>query len=404
MIKELPNDVSVEQAVLSTLLAGESYYGSVFGSLEPQDFYKQDHMDLYKILRAVHARGLKTDATTIIAASRGRFTSLIAELLSTYVSDSLIDQHAKLLKKISIDRQIEMAFRSGDKDKAKELLNMDRSFGDHAFFDSDKAIQETIEYRKRGSDPWVSTGWSELDKLYRIGTGQLSVVTGIPNSGKSNFMDALAVNLAKRENWNFIVYSPENLPVKRHIRSFAEKYSNFGLFEMSEEDVRINSEWVLDHFTFIDPDSINRNLESVLASVMKVLESKEINGVVIDPWNELEHSRPESMSETEYVGAALMRIRSFAIQNSLHIWIVAHPTKLHKSEDGEYAVPTPYDIAGSANWRNKPDNCITVYRYFKSGEVEIHVQKIRFKDFGRLGSVDMKYEPVTGRYSQVLNQ
>jgi hypothetical protein len=41
-------------------------------------------------------------------------------------------------------------------------------------------------------------------------------------------------------------------------------------------------------------------------------------------------------------------------------------------------VPTPYDISGSAHWRNKADNCLTLWRDEKEPDrpVQLHVQKI----------------------------
>jgi hypothetical protein len=66
-----------------------------------------------------------------------------------------------------------------------------------------------------------------------------------------------------------------------------------------------------------------------------------------------------------------------------------------------YPVPTPYDISGSAHWRNKADNAITVYRDVTAeyGLVQVHVQKVRFKHCGRVGVAELRYDRLTGRYS-----
>jgi twinkle protein len=79
---------------------------------------------------------------------------------------------------------------------------------------------------------------------------------------------------------------------------------------------------------------------------------------------------------------------------------VVHPTKIQKNKDGTRPVPTPYDISGSAHWYNKADNIITVHREqgTESQDVEIHVQKVRFKHIGHTGLAKLKYDKVTGRY------
>jgi twinkle protein len=56
---------------------------------------------------------------------------------------------------------------------------------------------ETIALYRDGRKRGHSTGWPSLDELMTIREGDLSVVTGIPNSGKSELIDAIMVNIAK---------------------------------------------------------------------------------------------------------------------------------------------------------------------------------------------------------------
>jgi hypothetical protein len=54
--------------------------------------------------------------------------------------------------------------------------------------------------------------------------GELTVVTGLPNSGKSEWLDALVVNLAQLHGWRIGLCSLENEP-KEHARKLVEKYT-----------------------------------------------------------------------------------------------------------------------------------------------------------------------------------
>ena len=57
---------------------------------------------------------------------------------------------------------------------------------------------ETLKLYEGGGWPkGTSTGWRSLDELYTIGLGQWTAVTGVPGSGKSEWVDALLVNLAR---------------------------------------------------------------------------------------------------------------------------------------------------------------------------------------------------------------
>src|SRR5262249_8516738 len=142
------------------------------------------------------------------------------------------------------------------------------------------------------------------------------------------------------------------------------------------------------YFAFIrpygdQPASIKQIFEECYTWL--ALEETRTAGVVIDPWNELEHMRPQWMSETEYISESLSRIRRFARTYNCHVWVVAHPRILQRDKDGKRPVPTPYDVSGSAHWYNKADNCITVWRDVASDskKAQIHIQKVRFKHVGK---------------------
>jgi twinkle protein len=160
--------------------------------------------------------------------------------------------------------------------------------------------------------------------------------------------------------------------------------------------------WADQHFAWIMPSSEDDwTVEKLLTAADQLCLRRGIRGLVIDPWNELESLRPAGMSETEYVSHALKRIRIFARQRNVHVWIVIHPSKLYRDDKGRYPVPTLYDCAGSAHWRNKADNGIVVWRDLSepdSAEVQIHIQKIRFRHVGRRGMARLYYEPVCATY------
>jgi twinkle protein len=249
----------------------------------------------------------------------------------------------------------------------------------------------------------AGTGWDRLDGLYTVRPGEWTLVTGIPGHGKSEFLDALTINLAARHGWRFGVFSPENQPFSLHLAKLAEKYVGkpFGpgpTERMSRTEYDMAATWLDRHYTFILPEA--PTIDAILDIAKALVLRKGLRGLIVDPWNEIEHGRTPTQSETEYISLTLSRIRQFARAHGVHVWLVAHPAKLYKEASGRYPVPTPYDVSGSAHWRNKADNCLAVWRdqSADSRTVEIHVQKIRHKITGRIGKVDLSYDAITGRY------
>lgn len=272
-------------------------------------------------------------------------------------------------------------------------------------------LSEVQDLWKRGLPPGDRTGWPSVDALYSVAPGQLTVITGWPSSGKSEWLDALLVNLSK-QGWKGAVFSFENQPVALHISKLLEKLSGkpFGdgpTERISADEVTEYTDTVNEHFAFgnltegsLTPDDI---ITAATPWLAQCGDSKRF--LVVDPWNEVEHWRPSGMSETEYVSATLTMIRNWARTNKVHVFIVAHPQKVRRDDGGKLPIPKPDMISGSQHWWNKADCAITVYRDLsdpESRDVEIHVQKCRFKHIGRAGVATLKYSLLTGQYREAL--
>jgi twinkle protein len=78
--------------------------------------------------------------------------------------------------------------------------------------------------------------------------------------------------------------------------------------------------------------------------------------------------------------------------------LVAHPTKM-KKENGKYEVPNLYDISGSANFYNKTDFGLTVYRDMVEEVIKVYIQKVKFKHLGEIGYCTWKYNINNGRFA-----
>jgi twinkle protein len=268
-------------------------------------------------------------------------------------------------------------------------------------------LESLLNEYDHGVKKGESTQWREMDDNYRVMPGEWTLVTGIPGHGKSEWLDALALNLAIRQGWNFAIFSPENQPLESHIQKLAEKFTGKPFAQgkpnrMGRDEAKEAFAFIDDHFTFMLPEY--PTVEALLESARLLVTQLGIRGFIIDPWNEINPVREKWTTETDYISQALTKIRTFARANQVHVWLVAHPTKLQKDKTtGAYPVPTPYDVSGSAHWRNKADNCLTVFRDVtdEHSPVQVHVQKVRKKANGKVGMVEFDYDVASGRYTPV---
>ncbi len=265
--------------------------------------------------------------------------------------------------------------------------------------------EELGEINRNGLPQGMFCGWQSLSQFYRPNVGYMTVVTGIPGHGKSEMVDAIMVNLAHLHGWKFAIYSPENYPIALHAIKLVEKYIGLSHGEMSTNIRQDAHEWIDEHFSFIYPNDDQSTLPRILEFIEEVRTTTGCQGFVIDPWNEIDHRRPDALSETEYISQSLTKVRRFAREKEVHAWLVAHPTKLKKNEKESYDPPTPYDISGSSHWRNKADFCLTVHRDdFAKTKARLLIQKVKQKNFGRVGETSFDYDYKSGRYSEDMEQ
>ena len=247
-----------------------------------------------------------------------------------------------------------------------------------------------------------STGIDSVDKLFTIAPGQLSVVTGIPGSGKSEFIDQLMINLARNSGWKFAVASFEN-PPDLHIAKLAEKVCGKSFFNesdrMSREAMEKSLRFVDDHFMFLEQKSGDATTaDSILDRISQACLRKGVRGAVIDPYNYIVQDAGAEENEHQFINHLLTRLVAFARAHDIHIWFVAHPSKMATNADGSTGVPKGMNISGSASFFAKADLGITVHR---AGDVtEVHAWKVRFKWQGGVGMTRLQYNLGSGQFTE----
>lgn len=271
-------------------------------------------------------------------------------------------------------------------------------------FNVDQFEKELEAYFDYGMDSGVPTGWPNVDKIYTVVPGQLTVITGIPNSGKSEWVDALAMNLALNHGWRFAAFSPENGKeahatklIEKRVEQSADPKAHR---RMGKDTFLSGAKWVGNHFTFIESTDTMPTLDWILDRAKDAALRYGIKGLIIDPWNRIEKKLGERQSETDYVAESIPKILRFLVNYGVHGWLVVHPKQQqpdHKT--GKIRAPSLYDMAGSAHFVNMCDNGVVIHRSESIDDTtEVLVRKVRFKYVGRRGDTKLRYIRATGRY------
>ena len=246
---------------------------------------------------------------------------------------------------------------------------------------------EITEFVRNGFTPGFQVGLEDFDNIFSTYTGQFITVTGIPSSGKSDFVDQMVVGYNKRYNWKTAYASPENVPTFLHAHKLMRKH-----WEGMPAKTDIGGDkWnqIADHCNanYFHIDMERYSLEAVLKKGAELVKRKGIKCLVIDPFNKVRDIDAASDDVNRYTMDYLTKIEVFAKKYDVLVFVVAHPTKMYKNQKtGEIEEPTMYSIKGGGEWYDASYHGLLVHRDYEANTVKVKVLKCKFQNLGTNGA------------------
>ena len=255
---------------------------------------------------------------------------------------------------------------------------------------------EVTDFVRNGFKPGFQVGLQNFDDIFSTYTGQFITVTGIPSSGKSDFVDQMVVGYNANYGWKTAFASPENQPTYLHAHKLMRKTWQ----GMPTRDDIGGDRWnqIADHCNsnYFHIDMERYTLDSVLKKGAELVKRKGIKCLVIDPFNKV-RDLGGSDDVNRYTMEYLSKIEIFAKKYDVLVFIVAHPTKMYKTQDGKIEEPTMYNIKGGGEWYDASYHGILVHRDYEAKTVKAKVLKVKFQNLGENGAeAHFKWEPKSG--------
>jgi len=267
-----------------------------------------------------------------------------------------------------------------------------------------KTVENDLkDFVKHGFKPGFQIGLNNFDEIFSTYTGQFITVTGIPSSGKSDFVDQMVVGYNKMYGWKTAFASPENQPIYLHAHKLMRKTwgdmpspGDIGGNKWKEVSNHVN-----DNYYFIDMDKYS--LESVLRKGAELVKRKGIKCLVIDPYNKVRDTNAVSDDVNRYTMDYLSKIESFCKKYDVLTFIVAHPTKMPR-ENGKMVEPNMYNIKGGGEWYDASYHGLLVHRDYEAKNTKVKVLKVKFQNLGENGAeAFFTWEPKSGSFVPQVN-
>lgn len=224
----------------------------------------------------------------------------------------------------------------------------------------------------------------ELDKFCPAKMGQLTVIVGHTNVGKTTVLLWLLSKLA-RQGKKILIYSAENRISVLH-RQFARFY-----FE--KEQITSNHLTELRDVTKYIEHKKHFSYRDMLNQATFLLDAGyDFDIFLIDPYNALRLDNTNRVNTHDYHYQAIEEMRIFTTTSNKSIFLNCHTVteaqRVKPDIDGHRPAPLDSDVEGGSKFTNKADDTLVIHRQISSKIdgmkyiSDIHVRKVRNQEFG----------------------
>lgn len=217
-VREAPNNIEAEQAILGAILANNEALNHVGGSLRADDFYAPIHQRIYQAIAQFNEKGLIANPVTLkhhFAGQEGVEDQYLARLVASAIAIVNVHDYARIIRDLALKRRLiavgeTTVLEAYDPQSERNATAQVEQAEQHLFNlatdgDSDggfKALKTSVAvaleraekaFKREGAVVGVTTGLRDMDKLLGgLHPSDLLILAGRPSMGKT----ALAMNIA----------------------------------------------------------------------------------------------------------------------------------------------------------------------------------------------------------------
>ena len=265
--------------------------------------------------------------------------------------------------------------------------------------------KEVIDVLHGKYDHGYSVGYGPLtDRVFHpTDTGGLIIMTGMPNSGKTDFLNDLTSRIM-RDTERFVCYLSFEVPDKdKHIAHLVHLLlGKANTTDYTDEQLTPYIDFLNTHMIHLDMHEVPPTPGNILHRADLVRRRQPLKYLVIDPYLFVEAQNGKAETETQSIKSMLTRFQSWGREHHIWVIIVAHPRSLKKIDGkNEMEDINMYTISGSANWANLADFILSITRVNEPNRAftRLDVLKVRDQELCRTGTVYYTRQPC-GRYEE----
>jgi replicative DNA helicase len=416
-----PHDLDAEQSVLGAMLESKEAIANVIEIIEPNQFYKPAHIEIYETIMALYGKGEAVDAITVAdeLGRRGKLETIggkpyIHGLLEAYPTASSAGHYARIVEELAILRRLieagthvqELGF-SMPEDIADTLNEAEEAIfnvGDKRLKDDYHEIRKLLMqsmvdietlYDRGEHLTGLSSGFPDLDEMTAgFQSSNLIIVAARPSQGKSSLMNDFALAAALKNQVPTVIFSLEMSKeevVKRFLSSEArvdaQRINKGALQEQDWTKLSAALGRLAEAPIFID-DSANISLMEMRAKCRR-LKAKNGLGLIVVDYLQLMQSPRRSENRVQEVSEISRSLKILARELQVPVICASQLNRMVESRADKR--PLLGDLRESGSIEQDSDVVMFIYRdevynpdTEARGEAELIIAKHRNGPTGKI--------------------
>jgi len=309
------------------------------------------------------------------------------------IAGSAILQKEKLVNKTTnyeIDVKKEFVDEKGDNYRVEDVV--------YGIDVKDKALL----INQNGFDKVMGVGVKELDYLFKPKRGEITLLTGIGNYGKTAWQKSQLLSRIIMYGEKIATFSPEDTPAEEYFHDFVEmllgcECTPFNPNRPANDIYEAAYDFISKHIFYISAEMLSPTPQYIKEKFLELIVQEKVDFCCIDPFNQMTNDYKGFGGRTDkYLETLLADFSRFAKKNDVYFWVIAHPKLMERDRTNNYKCPDVFDVNDGAMWNNKMDNITVYHRPFaqtdpSSPVAEFHSKKIKKKSVGRKGFIMVEY-------------
>ena len=309
------------------------------------------------------------------------------------IAGSAILQKEKLVNKTTnyeIDVKKEFVDEKGDNYRVEDVV--------YGIDVKDKALL----INQNGFDKVMGGGVPELDYIFKPKRGEITLLTGIGNYGKTAWQKSQLLSRIIMYGEKIATFSPEDTPAEEYFHDYVEmllgcECTPFNPNRPANDVYEAAYDFISKHIFYISAEMLSPTPQYIKEKFLELIVQEKVDFCCIDPFNQMTNDYKGFGGRTDkYLETLLADFSRFAKKNDVYFWVIAHPKLMERDKSGNYKCPDVFDVNDGAMWNNKMDNITVYHRPFaqtdpSSPVAEFHSKKIKKKSVGRKGFVMIEY-------------